>query len=174
MDSLNRCISPVWLSEGRSETPKSQNYEGNANVKITKKESNALMQQIKALSMLPNIWSTRSVQDEPQKWLRNWQIFKAVKASIQPDLFGYHFIGFDMHGFHGAVSSKIGAFDPVTMQGATLSGRVYQLVGMPGVNQDALYTLNEWSIRNEVVMQEATDEFIQHYKINMEQLSRME
>ncbi len=139
-----------------------------------KKIKRTLAQQIHALAMLPNIWSTRSVHDEPQKWLSNWQIYKAVKASIQPEVFGYHFIGFDMHGGHGAVSSKIGAFDPVTMQGITLSGRIYQLVGLPGIDQDALYTLNEWSNRNEVVMQDATDEFIQHYKVNLEQLQRME
>lgn len=143
-------------------------------MKLAKEKNRKLAALTSVLSGMPNIWSANSVASEPQKWLVNWQVYKTVKANIQPELFGYHFAGYDVQGRHGAVSSKIDRFDPVKMQGITLSGRIYQLVGMPGADPDALYTLNGWSIWNEVVMQDATDEFIQHYRINLEQHGRME
>jgi hypothetical protein len=59
------------------------------------------------------------------------------------------------------------------MCGVTLSGRVYQLIGMPGVDQDAQYTLSGWIRRNEVVMEDATAEFVQHYKIDLERVRKM-
>ncbi len=143
-------------------------------MKAAKKKGRKLAELVSALSGIPNIWSASSVQSEPQKWLDNWQIYKTVKAKIQPELFGYHFVGYDVRGGHGAVSSKIDKFDPVTMCGVTRSGRVYQLLGMPGVNPDAQYTLDAWIHRNELVMEDATEEFVQHYKIDLERLREMD
>lgn len=143
-------------------------------MKEAKKKGKNLAEVVSALSGIPNIWSASSVQSEPQKWMDNWQIYKTVKAKIQPELFGYHFVGYDIRGGHGAVSSKIDKFNPVTMCGITRSGRVYQLLGMPGVNQDAQYTLGVWIHRNELVMEDATEEFIQYYKINLERLREMD
>lgn len=137
-------------------------------MKAAKKRDRRLADLISALSAIPNIWSASSVKAEPEKWLDDWQVYKTIRANIQPELFGYHFVGHDVRGDHGAVSSKIDRFDPVNMCGVTLSGRVYQLIGVPGVNQDAQYTLNGWIRRNEVVMEDATEEFVQHYKIDME------
>ena len=143
-------------------------------MKAAKKKGQKLAELVSALSGIPNIWSASSVQSEPQKWLDNWQVYKTVKARIQPELFGYHLVGYDIRGGHGAVSSKIDKFDPVTMCGVTRSGRVYQLLGMPGVNQDAQYTLSGWIHRNELVMEDATEEFVQHYKIDLERLRKMD
>ena len=143
-------------------------------MKTAKKKSLKLAALASSLSDIPNIWSASSVQSEPQKWLENWQIYKSVKARIQPELFGYHFVGYDIRGGHGAVSSKIDKFDPVTMCGITLSGRVYQLLGLPRVDQDAQYTLGAWIKRNELVMENATKEFVQYYKIDLEQLGEMD
>ncbi len=143
-------------------------------MKAAKKKSRKLAALVSALSGIPNIWSASSVQSEPEKWLSTWQIYKTVEARIQPDIFGYHFVGYDIRGGHGAVSSKIDKFDPVTMCGVTRSGRVYQLLGMPGVNPDAQYTLHAWIHRNELVMEDATEEFVQHYKIDLERLRKMD
>jgi hypothetical protein len=143
-------------------------------MKAAKKEGRKLAELVSALSGISNIWSASFVQSEPQKWLGSWQIYKTVKARIQPELFGYHFVGYDIRGGHGAVSSKIDKFDPVTMCGITRSGRVYQLLGMPGVNQDAQYTLEAWIHRNELVMEDATKEFVQYYKIDLERLREMD
>lgn len=142
-------------------------------MKAAKKKGRRFPGLVSALSGIPNIWGASSVKSEPQKWLGNWQIYKMVKARIQPELFGYHFVGYDIRGGHGAVSSKIERFDPVTMCGVTQSGRVYQLVGMPGVNLDAQYTLDAWVHWNELVMEDATEEFIQLHKIDLEQLQEI-
>lgn len=142
-------------------------------MKTANKKSKKLAALVSALSGIPNIWSAGTVQSEPEKWLSSWQIYKTVKARIQPEIFGYHFVGYDIRGGHGAVSSKIVKFDPVTMCGVTRSGRVYQLLGMPGVDQDAQYTLNGWIHINQLVMEDATEEFIQHYEIDLAQLQNM-
>lgn len=143
-------------------------------MKAAKRQERKLATLVSVLSGIPNIWSASSVKTEPEKWLDNWQVYKTIKANIKPEFFGYHFVGHDVRGGHGAVSSKIDRFDPIKMCGVTLSGRVYQLIGMPGVNQDAQYTLNGWIQRNEVVMEDATEEFVLHYKIDLERVRTMD
>ena len=143
-------------------------------MKVAKKRGRKLSMSALMFSGMPNIWNATSVESEPQKWLGDWQVYRATKANIQPELFGYHFVGYDVRGGHGAVSSKIDRFDPVTMCGLTRSGRNYQLIGMPGVDQDAQYTLNGWALTNHVVMEDATGEFIQHYKIDLDLLRKMD
>jgi len=115
-----------------------------------------------------NIWQTPSVNEVPTKWLQRWQIYKVTKASRSPDSFGLHFIGYEFSDGYGAVSSKIESFDPVKMCGVTNSGRVYQLVGLPGSDPDAQHTLQGWAKWNGVVVQDATEEFIRHYEIDLE------
>jgi hypothetical protein len=139
-----------------------------------KNSNQHLRELVSALSGIPNVWPATSVGAEPTKWLRSWQIYKAVEAKIQPEAFGYHFVGYDLRGGHGAVSSKIEQFDPVKMCGITRSGRVYQLVGMPGTDPDAEYTLNGWAAGNQVIVKDATDEFIQHYRIDLEQVRALD
>lgn len=143
-------------------------------MKKAKKQAVNLELAVAAMANIPNIWSATSVGSEPTKWLRSWEIYKTVEAKIQPDAFGYHFVGYDIRGGHGAVSSKIEQFDPVRMCGITRSGRVYQLVGMPGRDLDAEYTLNGWAAGNQVIVKDATDEFIQHYRIDLEQVRALD
>jgi hypothetical protein len=136
----------------------------------TKKSEMTLNTLASVLANMPNIWNATTVGSEPQKWLEKWQVYKVIDAKIQPEVFGYHFVGYDIQGGHGAVSSKVGQFDPVKMCGITNSGRVYQLVGIPGTDPDAQYTLNGWAAANQVTIRDATEEFIQHYKINLDQV----
>lgn len=125
------------------------------------------------LTDAPNIWSQPPVAIEPEKWLASWQIYKAISSKYPMSNFGYHFVGFDVRVRHGAVSSKVEQFDPVKMQGITQSGRIYQLLGEPEVDPDAQYTLGGWSKQNQVVLQDATKEFIQHYQIDLEQIRKL-
>jgi len=142
---------------------------------MSKTENNdmTLKSLASVLSSIPNVWNATTVESEPQKWLETWQVYKVVDAKIQPEVFGYHLVGFDVRGRHGAVSSKVGQFDPVKMCGITNSGRVYQLVGMPGSDPDAQYTLNGWAAANQVTVKDATEEFIQHFRINLDQVSAL-
>lgn len=143
-------------------------------MKPTKKMDKQLAELATRLFSQPNIWSASSVVSEPQKWLENWQVYKVVKAAIQPELFGYHFVGFDVRGGHGAVSSKLEKFDPVKMCGVTVSGRIYQLAGLPGVDDDAQYTLKSWCARNKVLAEDATMVFIEQYKLDLDQVRKMD
>lgn len=121
----------------------------------------------------PNIWSAASVEVEPQKWLEAWQVFKVVKTNGFEECFGLHFAGRNGRDYDGAVSSKIEQFDPATMRGITRSGRVYQLVGLPGFCDDAQYVLNNWCRINQVEVENATDEFIEQYGISLENIGNM-
>lgn len=125
------------------------------------------------LTDAPNIWSQPPVTVEPEKWLASWQIYKAISSKFSMSNFGYHFVGFDVRGRHGAVSSKLEQFDPLKMRGITQSGRIYQLLGEPGIDPDAQYTLEGWIRQNQVVMHETTKEFIQHYQIDLEHLRKL-
>lgn len=64
-------------------------------MKPTKKMDKQLAELASRLFSKPNIWDASSVVSEPQKWMENWQVYKVVKADIQPELFGFHFVGFD-------------------------------------------------------------------------------
>lgn len=126
------------------------------------------------LEKRPNIWSVAPVEAEPQKWLDAWQVFKVVKANGFADRFGLHFVGRNCRESNGAVSSKIESFDATTMRGITGSGRVYQLVGQPGVCDDARYVLSNWCRINRVEVEDATKEFIHRFNISLENIKRLE
>ena len=132
-----------------------------------------LLAVITELERHPNIWSSESVEAEPQKWLESWQVFKIVKTNGFEDRFGLHFSGRNCREYDGAVSSKIERFDPVTMRGVTNSGRVYQLVGLPGYCDDAQYVLEKWCKINQVEAQNATEEFIEQYDISLESIAKL-
>jgi|GEM_PF-5294322 len=121
----------------------------------------------------PNIRAAAPIEIEPEKWLDSWQIFKVVKTNGYEDQFGLHFSGRNYRELNGAVSSKIEKFDPVTMRGVTNSGRVYQLVGLPGFCDDAQYVLESWCAFNHVKVENATEEFIQRHGISLANISRL-
>ncbi|PNE73028.1 hypothetical protein [Burkholderia thailandensis] len=69
--------------------------------------------------------------------LSQWRIFELLDGSR-------HFVGVDMFDRSGRVSSPIVAFDPVARQGATHTGRIYELVGQPGWSLQAEYVWTRW------------------------------
>ena len=91
---------------------------------------------------IPDIWPIASVLDCPEIRLRQWQIFE-VKFPQKPNR-TIHFVGYSVHDRAGQVSSAIQKFDPKTMRGITESGRVYQLLELPGWNADAEHTWRRW------------------------------
>ncbi len=121
----------------------------------------------------PNVWEQPSVSLVPEKWLDSWRIAKIVKVAANPEYYGYHFVGRNMAELNGAVSTKIERFDPRTMAGRTRSGRLYRLVGRPGHNHDAEYTLSYWLQANKVEAEDATAEFIQQYGISLENIDKL-
>lgn len=88
-----------------------------------------------------SIWETRPVEDEPEIFLVQWQIFESPV--------GRHFMGYNDEWREGRVSSPIITFDSSKMRGVTRSGRVYQLSAHgPGYNGDAQYVLESWLRQN--------------------------
>lgn len=79
---------------------------------------------------IPDIWSTKSVVDCPERTLRLWRFFE-IQFPQKPNR-TRHFVGYSVHDRAGQVSSAIQQFDSKTMRGITESGRVYQLLGLPG------------------------------------------
>jgi hypothetical protein len=121
----------------------------------------------------PNIWGPTSVEIEPEKWLDSWQVFTVVKTKEFADRFGLHFAGRNCRELNGAVSSKLEKFDPVTMRGVTASGRVYQLVGLPGFCDDAQYVLDNWCRFNQIEIEITTNEFVEQYNISLENIAKL-
>lgn len=91
---------------------------------------------------IPDIWPIASVSECPGITLRQWQIFE-VQFPQKPNR-TRHFVGYSVHDHAGQVSSAIQKFDPETMRGVTESGRIYQLLGLPGWNADAEHTWRRW------------------------------
>lgn len=138
-----------------------------------KKPKQKLREVIANIEAHPNIWSVAPVELEPEKWLEAWQVVRVTRSNGFADRFGLHFIGRNCSDFNGAVSSKIEQFDPKTLRGITNSGRVYQLVGLPGYCDDAQYVLDCWSQGNHVETANATEEFVMLYGISLENIAKL-
>ena len=95
-----------------------------------------------AIFMSGEIWATSPVENTPEIMLRAWCVMELKDGDR-------HFIGYNVTEHEGRVSSKIMIFDSKMMRGITRSGRVYQLDGPSGYDDDAFYVWNRWrSINN--------------------------
>lgn len=50
---------------------------------------------------------------------------------------------------------------------------LYQLVGLPGYCDDAQYVFGNWCRFNRVEVEDATEEFVQHYAISLENMKKL-
>lgn len=89
------------------------------------------------------VWRTTLVEDQPEVRLADWAIMELPDGDR-------HFVGRELGGDPGRVSSKIETFDRATMRGVTRSGRVYALVGSSGLRPDAIYVWNQWCAINKI------------------------
>jgi hypothetical protein len=117
-----------------------------------------------------NVWAQPPVDVVPTKNLDSWSIVKVVEANVGQESFEFHIVGRDINECNGAVSSKIAEFDPHRMQAKTQSGRIYQLVGIPGHDSDADYVLRNWCRINQVATVDATQEFLHSHGVSKESL----
>jgi hypothetical protein len=83
------------------------------------------------------IWRPRPASELPRIPLSRWRVFETEDGSR-------HFVGVDMFDRSGRVSSSIVTFDPVTMQGTTQTGRIYELVGRKGSSLNVDYVWMRW------------------------------
>lgn len=89
-----------------------------------------------------SVWRPTNVAIEPDTKLTQWQ---AHRVTTPDGISTTHFMGYT--GFEGRVCSAVQAYDPKTRKGITKSGRVYELLGPPGFNRDALYVFSIWCDR---------------------------
>jgi hypothetical protein len=89
------------------------------------------------------VWPISPVQKRPRVTLTEWAAFE-VPLNGADEPWTRHLAGWSCEGEHGQVCSPIEAFDPSTGQCVTASGRVYRLLGRPGLCPDGRYVWTRW------------------------------
>lgn len=88
-------------------------------------------------------WETTAVHRVPRIRLEAWCAFELDEGTR-------HFVGYNVTEREGRVSSAIKQFDAAKREGLTRSRRVYELIGRPGYNADAMDTWSVWCFVNRV------------------------
>jgi hypothetical protein len=89
------------------------------------------------------VWLVDTIQDRPDVTLREWAAFEVpLNGRDQP--WTRHLAGWSCEDRQGQVCSQVQQFDPLTAQCITESGRVYRLLGRPGLGADAEYVWKSW------------------------------
>ena len=83
------------------------------------------------------VWHVDPVDRQPEITLVRWRVFETETGAR-------HFVGYDLQGNEGRVSSAIRQFSPKALRGITESGRLYVLKGPPGYDDNALYVWKRW------------------------------
>jgi hypothetical protein len=99
------------------------------------------LKRIIAEAMSNSVWIPASITDEPETRLTQWRIFR-VSGDFDQTGDTIHFVGYA--GYEGRVCSPVQKFDSSTKKGITRSGRIYELVGNSGHNNDAMHVWNTW------------------------------
>lgn len=105
-----------------------------------------------------SIWDVPNVDAQPELTIECWGFIRVIND--------WHLSGYVPRNLEGRVSSAIVALDLEGGRVETKSGRVYRLMGAPGLNPDAEYVLAQWlaiygtddyeDITDEVVARERT------------------
>jgi hypothetical protein len=90
-----------------------------------------------------SVWKVAPVANEPQTQLHQWRVMALPDGS-------HHLVGYAFPAREGRTSSEIQQFDIDQLRAVTGSGRVYELVGPPGHDGDAMYVWTVWRRLNEV------------------------
>lgn len=109
----------------------------------------------------PFIHRAESVASRPTENLICWSIFEAIFSNRD---ISHHLIGF-IPGRNGRVTSAIQQFCPKNRQITTKSGRLYNLLGMPGSSEDGLFVWQHWCTVNSVIYhKDVTDDYTKQIK----------
>jgi hypothetical protein len=86
-------------------------------------------------------WKTADVRAEPEIQLLDWTIKEDTAGNS-------YFVGTRADDHDGRVSTPIVEFDQERRRGRTQSGRVYELLGLPGVSDNGEYVWSIYKIAN--------------------------
>lgn len=89
------------------------------------------------------VWPIDSIEDRPEVTLRDWAAFE-VPLNGADEPWTRHLAGYSCEDRQGQVCSPVQRFDPATGLVRTRSGRVYRLLGRPGLDLDAEYVWQRW------------------------------
>lgn len=103
--------------------------------------SSKLLEQLMEDAISASVWTPRPIEEEPEITLTSWRVIELPATDDHPA--SRHFVG-RHYPYGGRVSSAIVEFDAEAMRGVTRSGRVYALLGGPGVDRDGEYVLGVW------------------------------
>lgn len=89
------------------------------------------------------VWSIKPISARPTVTLSEWAVFEVpLDGPDQP--WTRHLAGWSCEERQGQVCSPVKSFDPATATCQTRSGRVYRLLGVPGLCSDGDYALTAW------------------------------
>lgn len=89
------------------------------------------------------IWSSPSVDELPRISLSRWRVLRTGEGTL-------HLVGFNVDRGTGRVSTPVAHFDSACVTALTASGRVYELVGPTGDNDDTEFVWVGWAVANHV------------------------
>ncbi len=118
------------------------------------------IEEIMKHAIATSVWRPADVTIEPDTKLTQWQVHKV--STTDDNLSTVHFMGYTGGRYgEGRVCSAILEYDAKTKKGVTKSGRVYELVGDPGFNKDAMYVFNIWCARFPIptIFEDITDQY---------------
>lgn len=95
------------------------------------------------------IWAVAPIESRPQVTLSEWAVFDVPPARLGLP-WTRHLAGWAREDCQGQVSSAVQSFDPLTGKCVTSRGRVYRLVGVPGLCSDGAYVWQVWMQREPV------------------------
>ena len=99
------------------------------------------------------VWRVPPVSEQPWVSLLRWQVYEIETGAR-------HFVGYHPRAREGRVSSTVVEFDAESRCGKTRSGRIYELVGLPGFDRDAGYVWLVWqSARDVLSVRDVTSEY---------------
>lgn len=87
------------------------------------------------------------ITDQPMVLLVRWRVVEVRNVEFEIER---HLVGYNVDQHEGRVSTVIEHFDPTASIVVTRSGRVYQLLGPPGYDTDAVWVWGYWSKVNEM------------------------
>ena len=88
-------------------------------------------------------WKTSDVSAEPEIQLLDWTIKEDTAGNR-------YFVGARADDHDGRVSTPIMEFDPERRRGRTQSGRIYELLGSPGISDNGEYVWSIYKIANNI------------------------
>lgn len=96
------------------------------------------MSKLRSLTeLVQGVWQVAPVAAQSHVVLVRWQVMQLPSGERM-------FVGYAANIGEGRTSSAVVTFDVVALRGVTKSGRVYELEGPPGYDEDALHVWLAW------------------------------